>query len=470
MDGDVRAQLRAPVLRRRAADRAGARRAGGRCAQGPGRDAGTEGARRRPLPRDHLRIDGRHRGAIGAGGLPADRPRLADPARGDPRGHAAPGRRGGCRRVEGHRADDPPPDRLRDRARVGGRRGQGEERARHRIHDRGHRRRGMARGRSAPRLATGVPRPRHRGLAMGRYRTSDDRLPPGEYEPIAEPHWEVRPPRPRRSATRPWPARGCGASRPTPSTASTSRAIPGTTQPLDPGAAHLVQVPAAADQRDDAQVRLHPARRPGHQGEVRRDRGDPRGGGGVAAAGRPRLRRGPHGHRRARPVLRLSPLSLPRLPGARARAHGRGLHPAHRLHALPGLRMAGGGAALPRRLHRNRRGQGLGLLRAARRSIPPAAGPPARTSTRCGSSPCSSTTGTTRRRTSAWCACPRRRTARNGPCPQPFAFLQDLGSTFGPNKVKLESWSTRPRLERRRHLRGGHEGHAVRGSDLRNRA
>lgn len=31
----------------------------------------------------------------------------------------------------------------------------------------------------------------------------------------------------------------------------------------------------------------------------------------------------------------------------------------------------------------------------------------------------------------------------NGPCPQPFAFLQDLGSTFGPKKVNLESWSTR---------------------------
>ena len=32
----------------------------------------------------------------------------------------------------------------------------------------------------------------------------------------------------------------------------------------------------------------------------------------------------------------------------------------------------------------------------------------------------------------------------NGPCPQPFAFLQDLGSTFGPKKVDFESWSTRP--------------------------
>jgi hypothetical protein len=32
----------------------------------------------------------------------------------------------------------------------------------------------------------------------------------------------------------------------------------------------------------------------------------------------------------------------------------------------------------------------------------------------------------------------------NGPCPRPFAFLQDVGSTFGPNKVNFESWSTRP--------------------------
>jgi hypothetical protein len=31
----------------------------------------------------------------------------------------------------------------------------------------------------------------------------------------------------------------------------------------------------------------------------------------------------------------------------------------------------------------------------------------------------------------------------NGPCPSPFAFLHDLGSTFGPNKVNFESWSTR---------------------------
>jgi hypothetical protein len=32
----------------------------------------------------------------------------------------------------------------------------------------------------------------------------------------------------------------------------------------------------------------------------------------------------------------------------------------------------------------------------------------------------------------------------NGPCPAPLALLQDLGSTFGPNKVNFESWSTRP--------------------------
>jgi hypothetical protein len=33
--------------------------------------------------------------------------------------------------------------------------------------------------------------------------------------------------------------------------------------------------------------------------------------------------------------------------------------------------------------------------------------------------------------------------ARDGRCARPFAFLQDLGSTFGPNKVNFESWSTR---------------------------
>jgi hypothetical protein len=31
----------------------------------------------------------------------------------------------------------------------------------------------------------------------------------------------------------------------------------------------------------------------------------------------------------------------------------------------------------------------------------------------------------------------------NGRCPNPFAFVQDVGSTFGPNKVNLESWRTR---------------------------
>ena len=33
---------------------------------------------------------------------------------------------------------------------------------------------------------------------------------------------------------------------------------------------------------------------------------------------------------------------------------------------------------------------------------------------------------------------------RNGPCPQPFAFVQDVGSTFGPKKVDFRRWSTRP--------------------------
>lgn len=33
---------------------------------------------------------------------------------------------------------------------------------------------------------------------------------------------------------------------------------------------------------------------------------------------------------------------------------------------------------------------------------------------------------------------------RNGPCPQPLAFVQDLGSSFGPKKVNFTSWSTRP--------------------------
>lgn len=34
--------------------------------------------------------------------------------------------------------------------------------------------------------------------------------------------------------------------------------------------------------------------------------------------------------------------------------------------------------------------------------------------------------------------------ADTGGCPRPFALIQDLGSTFGPNKVNFESWSTRP--------------------------
>jgi hypothetical protein len=33
---------------------------------------------------------------------------------------------------------------------------------------------------------------------------------------------------------------------------------------------------------------------------------------------------------------------------------------------------------------------------------------------------------------------------RNGPCPEPFALLQDVGSTFGPHKVSFASWSERP--------------------------
>jgi len=31
----------------------------------------------------------------------------------------------------------------------------------------------------------------------------------------------------------------------------------------------------------------------------------------------------------------------------------------------------------------------------------------------------------------------------NGPCPSPFALLQDVGSTFGPKKVNFERWSAR---------------------------
>ena len=34
--------------------------------------------------------------------------------------------------------------------------------------------------------------------------------------------------------------------------------------------------------------------------------------------------------------------------------------------------------------------------------------------------------------------------APNGPCPRPFAFVQDVGSTFGPLKVDFERWSRRP--------------------------
>jgi hypothetical protein len=30
------------------------------------------------------------------------------------------------------------------------------------------------------------------------------------------------------------------------------------------------------------------------------------------------------------------------------------------------------------------------------------------------------------------------------PCPRPFAFIQDLGATFGPNKVKLDHWTAAP--------------------------
>ena len=34
--------------------------------------------------------------------------------------------------------------------------------------------------------------------------------------------------------------------------------------------------------------------------------------------------------------------------------------------------------------------------------------------------------------------------ATNVECPRPFALIQDVGSTFGPNKVNYEAWSTRP--------------------------
>jgi hypothetical protein len=33
---------------------------------------------------------------------------------------------------------------------------------------------------------------------------------------------------------------------------------------------------------------------------------------------------------------------------------------------------------------------------------------------------------------------------RHGACPEPFALLQDVGSTFGPHKVSFASWSERP--------------------------
>ncbi len=41
------------------------------------------------------------------------------------------------------------------------------------------------------------------------------------------------------------------------------------------------------------------------------------------------------------------------------------------------------------------------------------------------------------------CLAAPAREGPNGPCPMPLAFLQDLGSTFGPKKVNFESWSTR---------------------------
>jgi hypothetical protein len=38
----------------------------------------------------------------------------------------------------------------------------------------------------------------------------------------------------------------------------------------------------------------------------------------------------------------------------------------------------------------------------------------------------------------------RPREGVNGPCPEPFAFVQDVGSTFGPTKVEFARWRTRP--------------------------
>jgi hypothetical protein len=32
----------------------------------------------------------------------------------------------------------------------------------------------------------------------------------------------------------------------------------------------------------------------------------------------------------------------------------------------------------------------------------------------------------------------------NGPCPTPFAFVQDVGATFGPSKVEFAKWADRP--------------------------
>jgi hypothetical protein len=32
----------------------------------------------------------------------------------------------------------------------------------------------------------------------------------------------------------------------------------------------------------------------------------------------------------------------------------------------------------------------------------------------------------------------------NGPCPRPFAFMQDVGATFGPSKVDFAKWAGRP--------------------------
>ena len=52
-------------------------------------------------------------------------------------------------------------------------------------------------------------------------------------------------------------------------------------------------------------------------------------------------------------------------------------------------------------------------------------------------------------------------------CPRPYAFLQDVGSTFGPNKLDFERWSARPVFARSRVVRGGHEGPALRGRHLR---